>query len=74
MKANTHLETRTDHPERSGEGLWSKLLGFEIARVRKYADECMKNVATAIKEMTEVTTFQYGPKEQDEVAIVKLHA
>jgi hypothetical protein len=50
------------------------LLGFEIARVRKYTDECMKNVATAIKGMTEVTTFQYGMKEQDEVAVVKLHA
>jgi hypothetical protein len=50
------------------------LLEFEVARVRKYADECMKNVATAIKEMTEVTTFQYGMKEQDEVAVVKLHA
>jgi hypothetical protein len=50
------------------------LLEFEIARVRKYADECMKNVATPIKGMTEVTTFQYGMKEQDEVAIVKLYA
>jgi hypothetical protein len=50
--------------------LWSlKLRGY-----RKYTDECMKNVATAIKGMTEVTTFQYGMKEQDEVAIVKLHA
>jgi hypothetical protein len=34
----------------------------------------MKNVATAIKEVTEVTTFQYGMKEQDEVDIVKWHA
>jgi hypothetical protein len=37
----------------------------------------MKNAATAIKEMDEVTTFQYGMKaqgEEGEVAVVKLHA
>jgi hypothetical protein len=37
----------------------------------------MKNVATAIKEMDEITTSQYGMKaqgEEGEVTIVKLHA
>jgi hypothetical protein len=37
----------------------------------------MKNVATAIKGMEEITTFQYGKKAQgdeSEVTIVKLHA
>jgi hypothetical protein len=50
------------------------LLEFEIARVRKYTEECMTDVATAIKGMTAVTNFQYGMKEQGEMAIVKLHA
>jgi hypothetical protein len=55
--------------------LW--LLEFEIARVRKYADECMKNVATAITGMEEVSTSEYGKMAQgdeSEVTIVKLHA
>jgi hypothetical protein len=32
------------------------------------------NVATAVNGMTAVTDFQYGMKERDEVAVVKLHA
>jgi hypothetical protein len=31
-------------------------------------------VATAVNGMTAVTDFQYGVKERDEVAVVKLHA
>jgi hypothetical protein len=42
------------------------LLEFEIARVRKYADECMKNVAAVITGMEEVSTSQYGMKAQGE--------
>jgi hypothetical protein len=32
------------------------------------------SVATAINGMMAVTDFQYGIKEQDEVAVVELHA
>ena len=50
------------------------LLEFEIARVRTYTEACAMNVATAVNGMTPVTDFQYGMKERDEVAVVKLHA
>jgi hypothetical protein len=50
------------------------LIEFDIARVSKYSEDCMTDVSTAINGMSAVTYFQYGMKEQGEVAIVKLHA
>jgi hypothetical protein len=42
--------------------LW--LLEFEIARVRQRVEECMKEVYAAIKDMEEVTTYEYAKMVQ----------
>jgi hypothetical protein len=66
-------ETTTDTVRKTQ--VW--LLEFEIARVRKYAEECMKNMAAVIKGIEGASTSEYGKKAQgdeSDVTIVKLHA